>query len=78
MPTQLPRPRLFCGTIMLTNFKFIPPMSYMVCKSVLTNNKSIYLSLPRDEFSMKIIDDIGNVQPQEFSISTSKTLTIAL
>ena len=42
---------------------------------VCTYQQQKYLSLARDEFSMKIIDDIGNVQPQEFSVSTSKTLT---
>ena len=39
---------------------------------VRTYQQQKYLSLTRDEFSMKII---GNVQPQEFSVSTSKTLT---
>ena len=42
---------------------------------VCTYQQQKYLSLARDEFSMKIIYDIGNVQPQEFSVSTSKTLT---
>jgi hypothetical protein len=40
---------------------------------VITWSASPYLPTTKvDEFSMKVIDDIGNVQPQ---VSTSKTLT---
>ena len=38
---------------------------------VRTYQQQKYLSLARDEFSMKIIDDIGNVQPQTTQVLTN-------